>query len=47
VALQRDALALAFIRAGVSRDKLRAALNEVGMGFDNSEYTRWTEEAGK
>jgi hypothetical protein len=47
VALQRDKLALAFIRAGVGRDKLRAALNDVGMGFDNAEYTRWNDELGR
>jgi hypothetical protein len=43
IASQRDALALALMSEGVKREALRRALNKVGMGFDDQQYTRWRE----
>jgi hypothetical protein len=40
----RDRLALALMRNGVTREALRGAFRELGYGLDNNEYARWREQ---
>lgn len=40
----RDRLALALMRNGVTRETLRATFRDLGYGLDNNDYTRWREQ---